>query len=203
MDHSAAFASAMIRALLARLKRKTRRHAYRQVYTTRTKDPGLITMPTKWVGMRPRDHVWVREGFYTVGGAFGGYKTDGRPHSLPRQVVRLHPATHMPPNLSRITLIVEEVRVEPLQSISEADAEAEGVSFALEEVDKKPWGDISPAGRRDMVNEKFGSHRMAFEWMWNRFYGRDAWKENPAVAVITFVPYEFKIDEAPSSLAAE
>lgn len=85
----------------------------------------------------PGDLLWVREnGWQRVGasGSFEPYYYDAsvtadeaawlkeRSH-----VFRRRPSIHMPRAASRITLRVNDVRVERLQAISEADAIAEGV----------------------------------------------------------------------------
>lgn len=77
------------------------------------------------------------------------------------------PSIHMPRRYSRITLEITDVRVERLQSISEADAKAEGV--------------IAP----DTI-----SSRSVFSLeLWESIYGADSpesWWANPWVWVIEF-----------------
>tara|TARA_R110000868_G_scaffold199913_1_gene447040 strand:- start:69 stop:635 length:567 start_codon:yes stop_codon:yes gene_type:complete len=70
------------------------------------------------------------------------------------------PAIHMPRWASRITLLVEAVRVERLQDISEADACAEG-----------------------MIGERIIAK---YKHLWGELHGQNAWDANPWVSVTTF-----------------
>ncbi|HFG6717989.1 TPA: hypothetical protein ACGH60_002136 [Salmonella enterica subsp. enterica serovar Weltevreden] len=74
------------------------------------------------------------------------------------------PSIHMPRWSSRITLEITDVRVERLNSITESDAEAEGVTdtgFGVLLVD-------------------------GFRYLWKSIYGDDSWQANPWVWVIEF-----------------
>ncbi len=88
-----------------------------------------------------------------------------------------------PPNLprwaSRLTLEIVGVRVERLQSISEDDAIAEGLSHhpAL-----NAWHAPSTP------NVTFTDPRRAFAGLWASIYGADSWDANPFVWVIEFRP---------------
>ncbi len=76
------------------------------------------------------------------------------------------PSIHMPRWASRITLEITDVRVERLNSISDTDANAEGVSA----------DPLSPA-------------RYVFGSLWQSIYGADnpqSWQANPWVWVIEF-----------------
>lgn len=79
---------------------------------------------------------------------------------------RKRPSIHMPRELCRLRLRVEDVRVEPVQEISNDDARAEGVD------PNTPVYDYS-------AREKF-AHR------WNAMLVKDAWRKNPWVWVISF-----------------
>ena len=74
---------------------------------------------------------------------------------------------HMPRWASRLTLTVTAVRVERLQDISEADAEAEGVVVEGPNV-----------GRR--------LYRHGYRLLWGSLHGPRAWDANPWVAAISF-----------------
>ena len=109
------------------------------------------------------DRLWVRETWcpdfepYTF-----KYRADGG-----ESVGRWHPSIHMPRWASRITLEVVSVRVERLQDISEADAEAEGFP-----------GDV-------------GCPLAPTEWysgLWNTLHAGSEylWADNPWVVAVSF-----------------
>ncbi|EDA9089321.1 TPA: hypothetical protein ACJFYZ_003818 [Salmonella enterica subsp. enterica] len=74
------------------------------------------------------------------------------------------PSIHMPRWASRILLEITDVRVERLNSITESDAEAEGVTDT-------GFGDLLVDG---------------FRCLWKSIYGDDSWQANPWVWVIEF-----------------
>lgn len=74
------------------------------------------------------------------------------------------PSIHMPRAACRILLEVTGVRVERLNSISEVDAEAEGVTDT-------GYGDLLVDGYR---------------YLWKSIYGEESWQANPWVWVIEF-----------------
>lgn len=82
------------------------------------------------------------------------------------------PSLFMPGHASRIQLKIEDVRVERLHDISEADAKAEGVSGERE---------AAEAGL-----DWYDKPRRAFRFLWQRINGAGSWEENPLVWVITF-----------------
>ena len=88
------------------------------------------------------------------------------------------PSIHMPRWASRITLFVTAVRIERLQSISEADAIAEGVNPQTE----------PPAaqGFARAFGLHYRAHASAYANLWNSLHGADAWAANPWVAVVSF-----------------
>lgn len=75
------------------------------------------------------------------------------------------PGIHMPRFACRLVLEVKAVRVERLQDISEADAEAEGV---------------------DRIKAKVPEHRDAYRYLWDDINGFGEWAKNPWVWVIEF-----------------
>lgn len=74
------------------------------------------------------------------------------------------PSIHMPRWASRILLEITDVRVERLNSITESDAEAEGVT---------------DTGFGDLLVD-------SFRYLWKSIYGDDSWQANPWVWVIEF-----------------
>lgn len=86
---------------------------------------------------------------------------------------------HMPRWASRLLLEITDVRVERLQSISEADAKAEGAPAEFE-VDLATFvhGKSLPAS----------THYLGFKHLWRDINGKDSWQANPWAWVVTFKP---------------
>ncbi|WAH51932.1 hypothetical protein LMA04_17820 [Pseudescherichia vulneris] len=94
---------------------------------------------------------------------------DWKPHTDSMQYDGTwRPSIHMPRWASRITLEIADVRVERLNSISEADARSEGITPAAGGVEKG-W-----------------EHRFNFRELWMSIYGEESWQANPWVWVIEF-----------------
>lgn len=87
------------------------------------------------------------------------------------------PSIHMPRWASRILLEITDVRVERLNSISEADAQAEGVTPSTHQ--------ITPPE---------AVYRVGFGDIWRSIYGEESWDADPWVWVV-----EFKHIDATSS----
>lgn len=85
-------------------------------------------------------------------------------------VEKWKPSIFMPRKHSRITLEITSVRVERLQSISEADAKAEGVKI-------EPFG--GPGGGEP-------SYRESYAHIWDLINGKGSWDRNDWVWVIEF-----------------
>ncbi|EMW9680839.1 hypothetical protein V5Y75_004422 [Salmonella enterica] len=100
---------------------------------------------------------------------FSVYRADGKPApEFYDADDNLHcgwrPSIHMPRWASRLTLEITGVRVERLNSITESDAEAEGVTDT-------GFGDLLVDGYR---------------YLWKSIYGEESWAANPWVWVIEF-----------------
>ena len=85
------------------------------------------------------------------------------------------PSIHMPRWASRITLEITDVRVERLNSISEADARAEGAPGYEEGID-------APPPDEDCEWSYYASYRR----LWERINGSGSWDANPWVWVVQF-----------------
>lgn len=108
-----------------------------------------------------------------------------RPH------YRLRPCIHLPRELSRLTLIVEAVKVEQLQTISEADAIAEGIErYGYGSV----WGWIDYAETNPNMTRCFGDPRASFRSLWESLHGADGWVANPFTVALTFRVEHSNID---------
>ena len=145
---------------------------------------------------KPGSRLWVREAFrlpewaddippneyvkddrFVKGTPAVRFEADGRATPFYDRVAeegwgRKRPSIHMPRALCRLVLRVEEVCVQRVQEISEADAVAEGVE---------------PVTRRGTSVDTIS----AFKERWNVVHGSGAWKKNPWVWVVSFS----KIDE--------
>lgn len=124
---------------------------------------------------------------------------------------RLRHALHLPRVYSRITLVVTDVRVQRLQDISDADAEAEGATSrprchgfrSRHDGWSMDWSRVGQLSRRPLgriLHERdvsLGSARMAFANYWNFLHGPNAWDENPWVVAITFDVHRRNIDDDP------
>jgi hypothetical protein len=101
------------------------------------------------------------------------------------------PSIHMPRWASRLTLTVTAVRVQRLQDISEADAEAEGIQRL-----KSGRGFYDPTVSKAAVRfgEWTSTARQGFCRLWNSIHGPDAWDANPWVCAISFTVEQRNID---------
>lgn len=159
---------------------------------------GLHYWETPWQKRKAGDRLWVRENFYTEGGAFGenfGYAAD-----IPsdQQPPRLTPCIHMPRHLSRITLIVTDVRIERLQDITEEAARREGMIYRDHGLDR--WGNVAPCWHWDAAtaergpNHCLGGAKWAYGNLWQHLHGPESWAENPWVVAVRFRPVLANID---------
>lgn len=92
----------------------------------------------------------------------------------------------MPRWASRLTLIVTDVRVQRVQSITEADAVAEGVC------ETAFW---ERAEHKVSAGAPWSVDRLAFADLWNSIHGPDAWDRNDWVAALTFTTHRQNIDQ--------
>lgn len=115
---------------------------------------------------QPGDQLWVRETFalhddreppivYYRADDPQKYESDGA----------WKPSIHMPRWASRITLEITKVRVERLNSISKADAIAEGIAES---------------------NDSSLDHLVTFAKLWDEIHGAGAWQLNNWVWVLEF-----------------
>lgn len=198
------FSGAMVRALLAGTKTQTRRVVkMKKHHQIEQRDDGT-NWPWMYDGERdddswmrcpygqPGDQLWVREAWRAVMEADHLPPRDLSPaHRVwyeadaPHQpgFGKLRPSMFMPRWASRITLEITSVRVERLQSISEADAMAEGVT-AL------PCGDMWTAGGMYDGPLHDANPCGAYRRLWDSINGPDSWEANPWVWAVEFKPLE-------------
>lgn len=102
----------------------------------------------------------------------------------------------MPRRLSRLTLLVTDVRVQRLQDIegqhrTESDAIAEGVN----EIHHGDGEYYYSAFRDEPHSKNWCDPADAFKELWNSINGPDAWDANPWVAAINFDVHHGNIDQ--------
>ncbi|MFN7931550.1 MAG: hypothetical protein U0Y68_27195 [Blastocatellia bacterium] len=95
--------------------------------------------------------------------------------------VKWRPSIFLPRWASRLTLEITDVRVERLQDISEADAQAEGV---------KQHADEDQDGAPDAAQSR--SYKQGVKDTWCDLHGAASWAANPFVWVIGFQRLEAK-----------
>lgn len=111
------------------------------------------------------------------------------------------PSIHMPKEASRIWAMIEEIRVERVQDISEADAKAEGVEEAIIYDESYPndksksisffksyitdyWGAFGNiAGDRE---ENHDAAKKSYQTLWISINGQASWDTNPWLWVIKY-----------------
>ncbi len=136
---------------------------------------------------KPGEKLWVRETFRPIFPQDPAYN-GGRPIEYDYAATYTHgyrlgdslgikkawkPSIHMPRDASRITLEVTEVRVERLQDISEADAQAEGCAMEC----MTPTGDDSGSA----IHGPGG-----YIALWESINGPGSWEANPWVWAVSF-----------------
>ena len=207
-DRPILFSGPMVRAILDGRKTQTRRLAQLKAGLTLddiewVPEPGSLARrgvfrrdqiadPTYAVG----DRLWVREAWHAARSL-----DSTPPRDIPRDADIEHAATarnyaeiglkgkprpgmFLPRWASRITLIVEAVRVERLQDISEADAQAEG--FSGRPYDSDDFSDEAP----------IMPYRQMFAHLWDSLNAdRAPWLSNPWVVAVTFRPVLANIDQ--------
>lgn len=206
------FSAPMVKAILDGRKTQTRRVVKQQpdyvrdgvAYVQKYADAGVAT---RCPYGQPGDRLWVREAFCAFDIGRVHYRADFAPGD--DESVWKSPI-FMPRWASRLTLEITDVRVERVQSISEADALAEGITsrpncvgFRKQDVG---WsGDWSQVGKMSLWAETsgddgnrvkapltendiaLGSPRHAFGAIWDSINAKThPWASNPWVWVITF-----------------
>lgn len=122
---------------------------------------------------KPGDRIWVRETWNKYGGLLTYRADHDWIDDMRKETVctaKWVPSIHMPRWASRILLEITNVRVERLNSISDADAKAEGCCY----------------GRGGGVPDFAVTPADHFPTLWASIYGEESWKSNPWVWVIEF-----------------
>lgn len=207
------FSAPMVKALLAGTKTQTRRIHFNQspefiricdnkcdsrmwgMCISPTCNRRTVT-PTK---IHPGDRLWVKETWKPH-----SIYADLKPSLIPQSKIffrtddvyapsntRWWPSLFMPRWASRITLLVDDVRVERLQAVSDDDAIAEGI-------EKEPYTGSDPQyqgmfGWKDYSDHPHavvGFHHekpvLSYRSLWDSINGDGAWDLNPWVVAYTF-----------------
>lgn len=201
------FSGPMVRAILEGRKTMTRRvvklrHGADVVVVNgqvwkpaRVDYAGYVDCPYGQVG----DRLWVREAFsgpHCMDASDGckavppskwgdcsriWYWADG--NMTEGDWTRPRPSIHMPRWASRILLEIVAVRVERLQDISEADAQAEGVERVIAGVG---WRRYCDPDSEEVGVQPCGDARRSFRSLWKFINGDESWNANPWVWVVEF-----------------
>ena len=189
------FSAPMVRALLEGRKTMTRRLAW-DIARIGPEFPGK---PSRWQRVKPGDRLWVRESLDLRGDRpdlpiwQASYRADGAPLdlSVPANLAfaegkadqrrgRFINSIHMPRSFSRLTLIVDAVKIERLQDISEDDAKAEGCSLYVPGHGFIEVNDLSE-GFSNYLDPIGG-----FQNIWADLRCSESWNANPEVVAISF-----------------
>lgn len=138
---------------------------------------------------KPGDLLWVREKFTPLPfdmvnqrtGLHFSYFADCDAESLEiakEYGFKWKPSIHMPKDAARIWLMIEDIRVERVQEISQIDAQAEGIEPVTLHGESK-W---------KRYDEGFCTEypAISFKTLWISINGEESWKANPWVWVIQF-----------------
>ncbi|AWW31873.1 hypothetical protein DN752_17995 [Echinicola strongylocentroti] len=142
------------------------------------------TLSTQWIFWdnlkcpygKPGDIIWVREGFSVWPEKVTRFKTeslcdpDGWKQTMREKGIKWKPSIHMPKSIARIWLMVEDIRMERIQDITEEGAKAEGAEF-------ETWKGIYKTTH---------SYMNGFLSIWFSIHNDKMWNSNPLVWVIKF-----------------
>ena len=218
-DRPIIFSAPMIRALLEGRKTQTRRVLKPQPKLNGKEwiwrdcawfdgppyIPRSLALPVDRVRFAPGDRLWVRENIardardgsiiFAADGATAHPKEQAFWRNSDRKMMS---CLGMPRRISRLTLIVEDVRVERLQEISKEDARAEGAGLYVPGHGFIDYDEL----RADPGYSNFLAPRMGFEAIWSEIHGSDAWDQNPWVAAISFRVVKANIDTMEAARSA-
>ncbi|CAO3428933.1 hypothetical protein [Azospirillum argentinense] len=145
---------------------------------------------------QPRDRLWVRETFFPRA-LWLDISRIMRPHyradaesDRPEWKGLWRSSTNMPRWASRLTLGVEQVRVQRLQEITRDDTYAEGAITEEWLQWREDAGNIGMPEGSSIEDE-----RDVFARLWISLHGADAWDANPWVVALTFSVHRTNIDK--------
>ena len=178
------FSGDMVRAILRGHKTQTRRPVKRVSTATADGRAPAEHTPARCPYGQVGDLLWVRETWALVGDSGDARGTPNAcVYRADEQTATTHgghrwrPSIHMPRWASRIDLVIQEVRLEPLQALSARDALAEGIAQVS--------GAVCPEGAMPTPSHE---QVIQFARCWDDLYARRGrgWAANPMVWVIAF-----------------
>lgn len=209
-DRPIIFSAAMIRALLEGRKTQTRRLATSPLRRVEVGDRLYVREEfhaESWYDRYPAKErtaaiaafrepkIWYEAGYWLE---LSSGNRLSRVHALDLDAqwskgIR-RPGMHMPRWASRLTLIVEGVKVEPVQSISAEDARDEGVDRRSPKV-RQFWLFGADADARERIYLQ--ACPWEYEDLWNSLHSEEGqrWQDNPDVVALTFRVVRANIDQ--------
>jgi hypothetical protein len=189
------FSDAMVRALLDGTKTQTRRIVKdtgmyavdASVHGNETAARELTNLATNCCPYgQPGDRLWVKETHAPMGDMQSPTSCWYRSDREYPQVKKWRPSIFMRRECSRINLEILSVRVERLQSISDADAITEGIERVPDNFGNGPaYRDYTMAYPED-TSEWFNNPIRSFQSLWELINGAESWSANPWVWVVEF-----------------
>jgi hypothetical protein len=210
-DRPIIFSGPMVRALLDGRKTQTRRVLKGKPPKCPPTCHGTVPCGICGIdpGYAPGDRLWVRETWRTDASMDAlkpkkieaacldagyrrpwapiQYEADGARDNFTESDQRpgkTRVAIHMPRWASRLTLIVDAVKVERLTDISETDAQAEGLLQAY-------GGWVADSDGRCFGKDP----QNAFRVLWEAINGAESWAANPWVVAVSFRVVRANIDD--------
>lgn len=208
-DRPIIFSAPMVRALLAGTKTQTRRLATSPLRRCEVGDRLYVRESIYfWSAGHDCEITFAADGSTRQTGPNTGeipdpdlaayFKMVDRSGEAKGRISR--PSIHMPRWASRLTLIVEAVKVERLQDISEADAIAEGVRRIGAEFGAGS-GPTSFDDGPNLFSVDLGEGSLSaptaagvYRMLWDHLHGDGAWDANPFVVAPTFRVERANID---------
>lgn len=134
---------------------------------------------------KPGDLLWVKENWVTDSYHGTRYQADFSDFFIQEKKGKgfFKPSIHLSKEKSRIWLMIEDIRVERLQDISEADAIAEGI----EEISTKYGYDFDIyKDYMGFMPDGYRAPRYSFKSLIISIYGEKFWNANPYIWVIRY-----------------
>ena len=199
-DRPIIFSAPMVRALAAGRKTQTRRLATSPLRRVQPGDRLYVReawrLPANWDDRAPNAIVEsCREAGWRQPWAPIAWEADGTRDNWgewrEHEPGRLRPSMHLPRPFSRMTLIVEVVKVERLQDISEADGEAEGCVW-----DSADGHDVWYVPGAQMPRNG-ATAAECYAVLWDTLHTKpgERWQDNPDVVALTFRVLPGNIDK--------